>query len=92
MDPQILIDISRQSAQVVLLLSAPVLIVALVIGLVVGTLQAMTQIQDQTTLFVTKLVAAVVVISLCLPWLLRQMTEYSRNVIEEIPRTISERY
>ena len=92
MDPQSLVEISREAAQAVLVLSAPVLIVALVVGLVIGALQAMTQIQDQTTLFVAKLLATVVVISLCMPWLLQQITEYSRNVIEEIPQTISERY
>lgn len=90
MDPQIAIDVARQSVHLVLLLAAPVLLVGVAVGIVVGVLQAMTQIQDQTVMFVTKLVAAVVVISICMPWFLEHYTGFSRDLIQQIPNTIFE--
>ncbi len=88
MDPQFAIDIARQSVHTVLLLSAPVLGVALLVGLIVGLLQAMTQIHDQTVLFVARLVAAVIVISICLPWFMEHYTGFSRELIQQIPETV----
>jgi len=90
MDPQIAIDVARQSVHLVLLLAAPVLLVGVVVGIVVGALQAMTQIQDQTVMFVTRLVAAIVVISICMPWFLEHYTGFSRDLIQQIPNTIFE--
>lgn len=90
MDPQTTIDIGRQAVQAVLVFSAPVLIVAAVVGIIVGVLQALTQVQDQTILFVAKLIATVAVITLCIPWFLEHMTDYSRDLIQQIPATISE--
>jgi flagellar biosynthetic protein FliQ len=88
MDPQVAIEVARQSVHLVLLLAAPVLIVGVVVGIVVGVLQAMTQIHDQTVLFVAKLVAAVVVISICMPWFAEHYTGFSRDLIQQIPNTI----
>ena len=90
MDPQIAIDVARQSVHMVLLLAAPVLIVGVAVGLVVGVLQAMTQIHDQTVMFVAKLVAAVVVISICMPWFVEHYTGFSRDLIQQIPETVFE--
>lgn len=90
MDPQIAIEIARQSVYLVLLLAAPVLIVGVVVGIVVGVLQAMTQIHDQTVMFVTKLVAAVIVIGICMPWFVEHYSGFSRDLIQQIPETIFE--
>ena len=92
MDPQYAIDISRDALQVVLMLSAPVLIVGLVIGVLVGVVQAITQVQDQTVMFVIKLVATVFVVILTLPWMIEQLNDYSRQVIQDIPNQLSGRY
>ncbi len=88
MDPQIAIEIARQSVFLVLLLAAPVLVVGVIVGIVVGVLQAVTQIQDQTVMFVTKLVAAVVIISICAPWFVEHYSEFSRDLIQQIPSTV----
>lgn len=90
MDPQIAIEIARQSVFLVLLLAAPVLIVGVVVGIVVGVLQAMTQIHDQTVMFVTKLVAAVIVIGICMPWFVEHYSGFSQDLIQQIPETIFE--
>jgi flagellar biosynthetic protein FliQ len=71
-----------------LMLAAPVLIAATAVGLAIGLLQALTQVQDQTVSFVPKLVAMLIVISLTLPWLLTRMTEYSHNLIVNIPQML----
>jgi len=88
MDPQIAIEIARQSVYLVLLLAAPVLIVGVAVGIVVGVLQAVTQIHDQTLMFVTKLVAAVVVIGICAPWFVEHYSSFSRDLIQQIPETL----
>jgi flagellar biosynthetic protein FliQ len=89
MDEQTAIDLGRQALTVTMLIAAPVLIAGMVVGLVVGLLQALTQIQEQTVAFVPKIVAMLLVLSLSLPWLTAQMLEYSEDLINDIPETIS---
>jgi flagellar biosynthetic protein FliQ len=91
MDPQVVVDIGRETVQTVLLLGAPVLVVAAVVGIVVGLLQAVTQIHDPTVLFVARLLAVVVVLGFCLPWLVEHYTQYSREAWQQIPETIFSR-
>jgi flagellar biosynthetic protein FliQ len=82
------IDIGREAVIMTLLLAAPALIAATLVGLVVGLIQALTQVQDQTVSFVPKLVVMLIVVSIALPWLLSQMTDYSHNLIVNIPQTL----
>jgi len=80
MDPQDAIDLAREAIMMSLLISAPVLVAGTLVGLIVGLLQALTQIQEQTVAFVPKLLAMVLVLSLTLPWLITQMTQYTQEV------------
>ncbi len=89
MESQDAIDLGRQAIMLALLIGAPVLIVGMIVGLVIGLLQALTQIQDQTVSFVPKVVAMVLVLGLSLPWLIQVMTEYSEDLIANIPRLLS---
>lgn len=89
MDAQAAVDLGRQAILVALVISAPVLIVGTLIGLLIGLLQALTQVQDQTVSFVPKIVAMVLVLSLCLPWLIQQMVEYSTTLYQNVPRVIA---
>jgi flagellar biosynthetic protein FliQ len=88
MDSQDAIDLAREAIMITLWVSAPVLIVGMVVGLVVGLIQALTQIQEQTVAFVPKLFAMILVLSLTLPWLITQVVDYARELIENIPRTL----
>ena len=88
MSPQDAIDLARDAVMLTLWISAPVLIVGMVVGLVVGLIQALTQVQEQTVAFVPKLFAMILVLSLTLPWLLSQVADYAREVIENIPRSM----
>jgi len=71
------ITIIREMLQLTLLLSAPILLAALVVGLVVGVLQAMTQVQEQTLAFVPKIIGMGVITALALPWLFRSIMEFA---------------
>ncbi len=88
MEPQEAIDLGRQAVQTMLVIGAPVLLAGLGVGLVMGLLQAITQIQEQTVAFVPKLVVMVLVLSLTLPWLINHMVQYSHDVIANIPQTL----
>ncbi len=74
------VDIVRESLVVMLMLSAPVLLAGLAIGLVISLLQAVTQVQEQTLSFVPKIVVMVVVAVLTAPWVAAQMLDYSRKL------------
>ena len=88
MDPQDAVDLGREAIMTTLLVGSPVLLAAVAMALLVGLLQAITQIQEQTISFVPKLLAMVVVLGLLLPWLINQMVQYSHDVIANIPATL----
>jgi flagellar biosynthetic protein FliQ len=88
MDSQIAVDLGREALMTAVIIGAPILLVGIVVALVVGLLQALTQIQDQTLSFVPKIVAMIAAVGLCLPWLVQRMIEYSESLITNIPLTI----
>ena len=85
MTPEIVMDIGRQAVEMTLLLSAPLLLAALVIALIVSVFQAATQINEQTLAFIPKLVGMFLVLLLAGPWMLQLMVEYVRRLFESIP-------
>ena len=85
MSPETAIDIGRDAILLMLLASAPILITGLVVGLITGIFQAVTQINEQSLSFIPKLVAVVLVMSMLLPWILNKLVHYSTNLISEIP-------
>ena len=74
------VDVVRESLMVMLMLSAPILIAALVIGLVISVLQAVTQIQEQTLTFVPKIVGMALAAILVTPWAATLIVEFSRRM------------
>lgn len=91
MTPNEAIDLVRDAILMSLIVAAPLLLVGMVVGLGIGLIQALTQIQDQTVSTVPKLVAMTIAIIICLPWLTDRMLEYSRNLYREIPQHMSQR-
>ena len=83
------VDLGREALTTVLWLGAPLLLVALATALLVGFVQALFQMHDPTISFVPKLVATLVAVGLCLPWLLERLVEYSQILITHIPQTIA---
>tara|TARA_B100000686_G_scaffold259253_1_gene271691 strand:+ start:750 stop:1025 length:276 start_codon:yes stop_codon:yes gene_type:complete len=88
MEPQQAIDLGREAMSMALLVSAPVLLVGIGVGLLIGLLQALTQIQDQTLSFVPKILAMLTAFAIGLPWLIQRMVEYSGTLISNIPRVV----
>jgi flagellar biosynthesis protein FliQ len=82
MDPAAAIDLCRHTLIAALIICAPMLIVGMAAGLLIGLVQALTQIQDQTVSFVPKLIAMVAVMVVCMPWLLTRMVEFTRQIFE----------
>lgn len=71
------VDLVREAFTLMLLISAPILAAALIIGLVISLFQAVTQIQEQTLSFVPKIVGMVVVAVIVLPWATQVMSEFA---------------
>jgi flagellar biosynthetic protein FliQ len=71
--------------EVMLMVSAPLLMVALGIGLIVSIFQAATQINEQTLSFIPKLVGVFVTLVIAGPWMLTIMLDYMREVFTNIP-------
>ncbi|NBU98940.1 MAG: flagellar biosynthetic protein FliQ [Spirochaetia bacterium] len=80
------VTLLRESLFVTLKVSSPILITALVVGLVIGILQTTTSIQEPTIAFVPKLVAIFVVIVIFASWIVRVMTDYTRNIFYMIEK------
>ncbi|MGO8694601.1 MAG: flagellar biosynthesis protein FliQ [Rectinemataceae bacterium] len=80
------VSIMRGGIIETLILSAPVLIVAMVIGLVISILQATTQIQEQTLTFVPKIVAIMLVLAFLGSWMFGSLGQYTRELFAMIPQ------
>lgn len=83
-----LIAISKQSLYLILILSAPSVGLALVVGLVISLLQATTQIQEQTLTFVPKLVAVMLIMALTGPWCMKQLMLFTQSILDQFPKYI----
>jgi flagellar biosynthesis protein FliQ len=88
MSPEMVVTIGRHALEMTLMLAAPLLLTALAVGLLVGIFQAATQINEMTLSFIPKLLAMAAVLALTGPWMIRQLVEYTRNLIESIPGMI----
>ena len=82
MDAATAVDLCRETLMSAVIIAAPVLLVGMAAGLLVGLMQALTQVQDQTVAFVPKILAMAAVIVACLPWLLTRMVDFTRVVFE----------
>jgi flagellar biosynthesis protein FliQ len=85
MDPQEAINLGREALWTALMISSPVLVAGMIVGLVIGLFQALTQIQEQSLTFVPKIIVMLLVLSVSLPWLIAQMLQYTTNLIGGIP-------
>ena len=88
MTPGTVMEIGRQAIEVTLLISAPILLTALIVGLIVSIFQAATQINESTLQFIPKLVAMFVVLMLLGPWMLQYLIDYIQRLFGSIPQLI----
>ncbi len=88
MTPETVIAIAEEGIWTVLLISGPLLLLALVVGLLVSIFQATTQIQEQTLAFVPKIVAVLLGIVVFGPWMLSKMLSYTSDIFSNLIRYI----
>ena len=88
MTPELVMSIGRQAIEMTLILAGPLLLSALVVGLIVSIFQAATQINEQTLSFIHKLIATFLALILAGPWMLQMMTDFIRRLLENIPQMI----
>lgn len=89
MNADAVMQIGRDALWIAALLSAPILLTALGIGLLIGVFQAATQIQEMTLSFIPKLIGVAVVLVLAGPWMLTLITEWVTELLLSIPLLLS---
>ena len=88
MTPESVMTIGRTALEMTILVSAPVLLVTLAVGLIVSVFQAATQINDPSLSFIPKVLAVLITFALAGPWMLTVMTDYMRRVLTGLPGII----
>lgn len=88
MTPESVMNLGRSALEMTLLVSAPVLIVTLAIGLIVSIFQAATQINEATLSFVPKLVAVFITMVVAGPWMIAVLTDFVQRLFGSIPSMI----
>ncbi len=85
MTPEYVVNICRQAIETTLMCAAPMLIVALVIGLIISIFQAATQINEQTMTFIPKIVGVFVTLLLFAPWILQKASSFLITIFNQLP-------
>jgi len=88
MTQETVVYLAREALSVVLLVSAPMLGLGMLVGIIVSILQATTQIQEQTLTFVPKIIAVMAAIIIFGPWMLTVVTQFTQNLFYELPKFI----
>ena len=79
-----IIDVCRQAIYVLIIVSAPLMLVALFVGLAIGLLQALTQIQESTLTFVPKMLAMLLTLVVALPFMFQTITDMTNKLFDKI--------
>jgi flagellar biosynthetic protein FliQ len=89
MTPETVMTIGSRALEITLLLAAPLLLVALVTGLIIGAFQAATQINEMTLSFIPKVLAMSLAMVVAGPWMLKVLLSYTRELFDSIPGLIN---
>ncbi|RZF28021.1 MULTISPECIES: flagellar biosynthesis protein FliQ [unclassified Paraburkholderia] len=89
MTPEAVMTLAHQAMYIGLMMAAPLLLVALVVGLLVSLFQAATQINETTLSFIPKLLAIALTLVIAGPWMLTTMLDYLRHTITSIPTLVN---
>jgi flagellar biosynthetic protein FliQ len=88
MTPENVMDLAHKTLMVTSLISAPLLLIALITGLVIGMLQAATQINESTLSFIPKLLMLVLTLFVAGPWILRVLIDFTHDIYASIPAMV----
>ena len=89
MTPEFVVGFARQSIELALMISLPMLGIGLIVGVAVSIVQAATQIQEMTLSFIPKIVSIFVALLISFPWIMDKMITFTQNVFLNIPNYIS---
>ena len=84
MTPQYVVELTRHAVETVLLVAAPMLAAALIVGLIVSVFQAATQIQEQTLTFAPKIVAVLVTLIISAPWAIKVLLAFTHDILRSV--------
>ena len=84
MTDELIMQLGQETLKTAALLSAPILLTALIVGLIISVLQAITQINEATLTFIPKIVVVAIVIVIAGPWMLDIMSRFTINLLENI--------
>ena len=88
MTTDLIMGIAAETMKVTLLVSAPVLLVGLVVGLAISIFQAVTQVQEMTLAFVPKIIAVMLALLFAAPWMMDMLVNFTHNLFSNIPNYI----
>jgi flagellar biosynthesis protein FliQ len=88
MTPENVMDLAHSTLTVTAMIAAPLLLTALITGLVIGMLQAATQINEATLSFIPKLLVLVIALFVAGPWILKTLVDFTRDLYGNIPNMI----
>tara|TARA_Y100000385_G_C12649203_1_gene448738 strand:+ start:288 stop:563 length:276 start_codon:yes stop_codon:yes gene_type:complete len=91
MDNGFVIEITNQAVKVTMMLAAPMLIGALLVGILVSLFQAVTQINEQTLSFVPKILVIVIAMVIASPWMMETLTSFTHELYVSIPSVVMQR-
>ncbi len=85
MTPQMVVAIGREALILTIMISGPMLLFGLIVGLTISIFQAITQIHEMTLTFVPKILAVALALLIFLPWMLTKTTDFARHMFDLIP-------
>ena len=88
MENDFVIEVVNQAMKITMMLSAPMLIGALVVGVLVSIFQAVTQINEQTLSFIPKILVIIATLVIFSPWMMETMVSYTQDLFTSIPELI----
>jgi flagellar biosynthetic protein FliQ len=88
MTPESVMEFGQHALYVAMLVAAPLLLTALAVGLLIGVIQAATQINEMTLSFIPKLISMALVALITGPWMLRTLVQFTRQLIESLPGAV----
>ena len=86
MNEQVIMQLGRDTLAVTAMLTAPLLLVAVVVGLLVSIVQTITSVQEQTLTFVAKVGAVLVTLALLMPWMLQTICQYTTTLLTNLAK------
>jgi flagellar biosynthetic protein FliQ len=78
------LGIGREAIMIALLVSAPMLLMGLIVGLVISIMQAVTQVHEMTLTFIPKILAVALALLLFLPWMINQLVDFTTRLITSV--------